>query len=301
VLRRAAIAASDRAWVRRIVLGAPVLRRLALRFVAGGDLAAAIQTAHELHGLGIGATINCLGDHVRVRETAMANAGETVEAVGRCAAAGVDTHVSVKLTRIGLDMDLGLCRDQLVWILERAAEVGVFVRIDMEDASSFERTIAIVEDMVPRFGASTVGVVLQSYRRTHREDLARALASGMRVRLVKGGYRESATITYQERAEIDAAYRADIATLLERGHRPAIATHDPEAIAWTQEVQRHLGLANPTVEFQMLYGVRRDLQRSLVHQGYPVRCYVPYGEHAVGYIVGTVRRLAGGPSRGAAG
>jgi proline dehydrogenase len=297
MLRGAASFVARRSRVRKLVMTTPVIREVAWRFVAGEDLDAGLAAVRALNGRGIRATLNLVGTHVRDAREAVAAADEVIESLRRIRDAGVESHVSVKLTQIGLDIDEALCRTQLERILDRAAEVGAFVRIDMEELVYIERTIRLFEEMLARYGEDTVGIVLQSYVRTRPDDLERLLRRGARIRLVKGGYWEQADAVYRGRDEIDAAFGRDIDQLLRRGRYPAIATHDPKAIDRVRALRREIGLDKRAFEFQMLYGVRPDLQAALVRQGYTVRCYVPYGAQWYAYVLGCLRRVPGGTIR----
>jgi proline dehydrogenase len=200
----------------------------------------------------------------------------------------------VKLTQIGLDIRPDFCRTQLRRLMDCAREVNTFVRIDMEESGYVESTIALFEEMREEYGAEKVGIVLQSYLRDRSADLARLAAAGSRIRLVKGGYWEPSDVVYRTKRDVDGAFFADIERLLRDGRHPAIATHDPAAIRHACTVAAAAGLANGAFEFQMLYGVRSDLQDRLVRAGYIVRCYVPYGGQWYEYVLGCLRRVPGG-------
>lgn len=297
MLRRAASFVARRSWVRKVIMTTPVIREVAWRFVAGEDLDAGLAVVRALNGQGIKATLNFVGTHVRDQRQAIAATDEAIELLRRIRAENVESHVSIKLTQIGLDIDEALCRSHLERILECAAEMRNFVRIDMEELTYAERTIGLFEEMFERYGAETVGIVLQSYVRTRPDDLERVLRRGARIRLVKGGYWERPEDVYRRRDEIDAAFGRDIEQLMRRGSYPAVATHDPDAIDRVRRIQRELGLAKSAFEFQMLYGVRPDLQAALVREGYTVRCYVPYGGQWYAYVLGCLRRVPSGVLR----
>jgi proline dehydrogenase len=294
MIRKAANLLARQAWFRKFLLGTPVLRDLAGRFVGGDDLASGVRAVRSLNARGIKASLNFHGMHVLEAGEAVAAADEALQALRLIRAEGLDSHVSVKLTKIGLDVDPALCRAQLVRILDTAAETGVFVRVDMEEAVYADATLQLFEDMQDRYGAGRVGLVLQSYLRHRTGDLDRLMARSARIRLVKGGYRESAEQVFRTKAEVDTAFLRDIERLMTRGTSPAIATHDAEAIAWTLALQRRLGLGKQDFEFQMLYGVKPELQDRLVADGYRVRCYIPYGGDWATHLVGCLRRLPAG-------
>ncbi|GLH68470.1 proline dehydrogenase [Geothrix rubra] len=294
MIRKTALLLARQSWFRKTILGTPVLRDLAGRFVGGDDLPAGLAAVRALNARGIKGSLNFHGMHVEDPEEAARAAGQAIDALRRIRAEGLDAHVSVKLTKIGLDVDLALCRDHLHRILDCAAETGGFVRIDMEESRYLETTLQMFEEARDRYGAGSVGLVLQSYLRHRSGDLDRLLDRGSRIRLVKGGYREPRDVAFQAAAEVDAAFRRDIERLLARGISPAIATHDAEAVAWTRAVQERLGLGKDAFEFQMLYGVKPELQEQLVADGYQVRCYIPYGGDWATHLVGCLRRIPAG-------
>lgn len=294
IVRRLAILVARQSWVRKLAMSTPVVRDVAWRFVGGDDLGSAAAAIRTLNARGIKGTLNFFGMHVHDRGEAITAAEEIIESLQRIHSEGLDSHASVKLTKIGLDIDEGLCRTQLARILDCAAEVGIFVRIDMEESAYVERTIHLFEEMLDRYGNETVGAVIQSYVRRHADDMERLIIRGASIRLVKGGYRERAEVVCRRRADIDASFERDIEVLLRRGRHPAIATHDLRAINRACAIQEAIGLDKGAFEFQMLYGVRPELQSTLVRDGYTVRCYVPYGGPWVGYVLGSLRRIPGG-------
>jgi proline dehydrogenase len=275
----------------------PVMREVAWRFVAGEDLAAGLAAVRALNGHGIKATLNLVGTHVGDEHDAVTATDGVIESLRRIHDSGLESHVSIKLTQIGLDIDVAFCRAQLERIIECAAELHNFVRIDMEELPYVERTLMLFEEMLELHGQETVGIVLQSYLRTRPDDLERLLRRGARIRVVKGGYWERADAVYHRKDEIDAAFLRDIEQVLRRGRYPAVATHDPGAIRSALRLQREIGLDKNAFEFQMLYGIRQDLQAALVRQGYAVRCYVPYGGEWYAYVLGCLRRVPSGAMR----
>lgn len=291
MLRRLALFVARQSWVRKFVMSTPVLSDIAWRFVGGEDLASGLEAVRALNAKGIKGTLNFLGMHVRDEREAMAAADQAIESLQRIHDQGIDSHVSVKLTKIGLDVDTALCRTQLVRILDRAAATGNFVRIDMEESVYVDQTIQLFEEMLAQYGQATVGLVLQSYLRARHDDIKRLVARGASIRLTKGGYREPSDVVYRARAEINEAFKRDIGILLREGKSPAIATHDSDAIAWTVHLQKELGLRQDAFEFQMLYGVRPDIQARLVREGYTLRCYVTYGQDWAAHVIGCLRRI----------
>ncbi len=285
---------AGKSTVRRFAMSTPFVRDVAWRFVAGEDLPAALDKVRALNAQGIAATLNHVGTHVTVESEAVAAVDEVIGALDGILASGVDLHLSLKLTQIGLDIDGGLCRTQLWRILERARDHGIFVRIDMEESRYVEATIGLFEQARAAFGSERVGIVLQSYLLGHREDLPRLMADGSRIRLVKGGYWESPEIVFHAKDEVDRAFLADIETLMAGATDPAIATHDPAAIETVRRAADVAGRDRSSFELQMLMGVRPDLQRRLVREGFRVRCYVPYGDQWYTYVLGCLRRVPGG-------
>ena len=205
---------------------------------------------------------------------------------------GIERNLSLKLTQLGLDVDKASAVDNLRKILERAEPAGFFVRIDMENSPYTDVTLEIFETLW-RHGYRQIGVVLQSALYRSEADLERMNALGARVRLVKGAYKEPKAVAYQNKADVDAAYARMMKTLLTRGHSPAIATHDPAMIDATRRWAREHGVAPDAFEFQMLYGIRRDLQTMLVNEGYRVRVYIPFGRQWFPYFM---RRLGERPA-----
>ena len=294
MLRNLALLLARQSWLRKGIMSTPVLRDMAGRFVGGDDLPAAVACVRGLNAQGIKGSMNFHGMHVRSAEAAVGAADQAIEALHRIRQEGLDSHVSVKLTKIGLDVDRGLCRAQLHRVLDAAAATGGFVRIDMEESVYLDETLSTFEAVQDRYGNATVGLVIQSYLRDRAGDLERLMRRGARIRLVKGGYREAREVAFHAKAEVDAAFKRDIERLLTHGTAPAIASHDAEAVAWARTVQERLGLGKGAFEFQMLFGVKPDLQRSLVAEGYAVRCYVPYGGDWATHVVGCLRRLPAG-------
>ena len=280
--------------VRRLAVSMPFVRDVAWRFVAGEDLPAGLDVVQALNAKGIKGTLNHVGTHVRSEAEAISAADEAIAALRGLHAAGLDSHISVKLTQIGLDIRLDFCRTQLRRVLDCAREVDTFVRIDMEESGYVESTVGLFDEMREEYGAEQVGIVLQSYLRHRPDDLGRLAAAGSRIRLVKGGYWEPPDVVYRVKHDVDGAFFADIERLLREGRHPAIATHDPAAISHARRVAASTGLAKDAFEFQMLYGVRSDLQDRLVRAGYVVRCYVPYGGQWYEYVLGCLRRVPGG-------
>lgn len=262
----------------------------ARRFIAGETVEEAIAAARDIEARGLMQTLDYLGESVSSLAEADAATKDYLRVADAITQAGVIRNLSLKLTQLGLDVDRASAIDNLRKILERAQ--GFFVRIDMESSAYTDVTLNIVE-LLWQQGYRNIGVVLQAdlYRTVADEERISTL--GARVRLVKGAYRESKAVAYQHKADVDAQFAALTRRLLERGHDPAIATHDIAMINVAREHAASLGLAKDAFEFQMLYGIRRDLQQMLVKDGYRVRVYVPFGRQWFPYFM---RRLGERPA-----
>jgi proline dehydrogenase len=264
----------------------------ARRFIAGETLQEAIEVAHVVQRRGLLLTLDHLGENVTNLAEAEASTRNYLDIVETMIREGTDRNISLKLTALGLDVDKAIAVDNLRKILERAEPAGFFVRLDMESSQYTEITIEIFE-MLWRYGHRGLGVVLQAALRRSEQDLRRIDAIGGRVRLVKGAYTEPRSIAYQKKPDVDAAYARMMKALLGSGHYPAIATHDDAMIALARQWAADHGVAADRFEFQMLYGVRRDLQSRLVADGYRVRVYIPFGRQWFPYFM---RRLGERPA-----
>ena len=264
----------------------------ARRFIAGETLEEAIAAVRAVEARGLAITLDYLGESASTLEEASAATREYVRMLGVIVAAGIGRNVSLKLTQLGLDVDRDRCLQNLRQIVERAQGHGGFVRIDMENSQYVAVTLDMFETLW-REGFTNVGVVLQSALHRSEADLRRVNALGARVRLVKGAYKEPAGIAWQRRADIDAAYVRMMEVLLREGTFPALATHDPAIIAAAQAFGAKHGIARDTFEFQMLYGIRRDLQTALAADGYGMRVYIPFGREWFPYFM---RRLGERPA-----
>jgi proline dehydrogenase len=294
LLRKLSGFLASSSWLRKTAVTTPVIREMAWRFIAGEDLNAGLAVVRTLNARGIKGTLNHVGTHVRQEADAVAAADVAIAALHQIQQEQIDSHLSLKLTQIGLDIDEDFCKRQLRRVLDCAAQSDNFVRIDMEESDYTGRTLGIFEEMRQEYGTKHVGIVVQSYLRNVTGDLPRLLAGDSRIRLVKGGYWEPASVVYRSKAEIDQAFQKDIDLLFTHGTNPALATHDPLCIDYALRVAAEVGLGPQDFEFQMLYGVRTDLQDRLVREGYTVRCYVPWGSQWYSYFLGCARRAAGG-------
>jgi proline dehydrogenase len=293
MLRKTFLYLSEQKTLREFAVKNPLARRFASRFVAGETLDTAVAAVRELNGRGISASLDVLGESVTAVEEARSSATMVVETQERIAAERLDCNVSVKLSQMGLDLDAGLCAENLRRILERGRDLGMFVRIDMESSAHTQRTLDLFErEFLPVHG-DRVGIVLQSYLRRTSADVDRLIGVRARVRLCKGAYDEPAAVAFPAKADVDRSYGDLMERLLERGNYPAVATHDPALIARARQFVAAKAIASDRFEFQMLYGVRRDLQEDLQRAGYRVRVYVPFGTHWYPYFM---RRLAERPA-----
>jgi proline dehydrogenase len=267
-------------------------RSFARRFVAGESAADAIACATRIEASGLLQTLDYLGESVATMAEADAASRAYIRILQEIAHAGIGRNVSLKLTQLGLTVDRATCVDNLRRILDPAAAAEFFVRIDMEESRYTQVTFDIFETLWQQ-GYRNMGVVVQSYLRRSLEDTRRMNALGARVRLVKGAYKEPRTVAYQAKAQVDAAFVEIMRLLLREGTCPAIATHDPPMLDATRDFARQHAIPQDRYEFQMLYGVRRDLQASLAAEGYSVRVYVPFGREWFPYFM---RRLGERPA-----
>jgi proline dehydrogenase len=264
----------------------------ARRFVAGDTIEDAIRAVRRLQAQGLLTTLDYLGESVSTLDASETATREYRDLIGEIDDAGVERNLSLKLTQLGLDVDRAICVDNLRKILAAGDRCGFFVRIDMEGSRHTEDTLQIFET-VWRHGSQNVGVVLQSCLHRSDADFTRVNALGARIRLVKGAYREPKDVAYQQKADVDAAYIRLAHRLLSEGTYPAIATHDEAIIAEVRRYTSAHGIPSDAYEFQMLYGIRRDLQQMLHAAGYRVRIYVPFGQEWFPYFM---RRLGERPA-----
>jgi proline dehydrogenase len=264
----------------------------ARRFIAGESIEEAVECVKDLPGKGLLLTLDYLGESVSSSAAASAAAADYVQIIDAIVKSGVERNISLKLTQLGLDVDRATAVDNMRRIFEPADASGFFVRIDMENSPYTDATLDIL-DTLWRQGHRNVGTVIQSYLKRSADDIRRLNALGARVRLVKGAYKEPKNVAYQMKSEVDGAFVDLMRLLLDEGAYPAIATHDTNMIDATKAYAKSKGYANDRFEFQMLYGIRRDLQTSLVKEGYRVRVYVPFGKQWYPYFM---RRLGERPA-----
>ncbi len=290
-LRASLLTLSRRRWLGRLATRLPLSRQVVGRFIAGQTLDEALDVLEAVHATRLLTTVDVLGEAVTSAELARAAADRYVATLDALRTRGLDANVSLKLSQMGLDVDPSLCRQNVARIFARAAEAGAFVRVDMEDHAKVDATLALWRDLRPVNPNS--GVVIQSMLRRSEGDVDRLIAERARVRLCKGAYQEPPSVAFPERAEVDASYARLMERLLVEGEYPALATHDARLIQAAVGIARRAGIERDRFEFQMLYGVRRDLQQQLIDAGYRVRLYVPYGSEWYPYYM---RRLAERPA-----
>jgi proline dehydrogenase len=282
--------ASRRRWLARLATAFPLTRPMVRRFIAGDRLEDALLVLERLGERGLRWTVDVLGESVSSREMAAAAADRYLATLDALAERGLDANVSLKLTQMGLDVDADFCRENVGRVVDRARELRAFVRVDMEDHTKTDVTLEIARSL--HAGYQDVGVVIQSYLRRSAEDVERLIEEQVRVRLCKGAYDEPATVAFVQRAEVDESFALLAERLMLAGRYPALATHDDALVARAIEFATANGIGAERFEFQMLHGVRRDLQDWLVEQGWTVRLYVPYGAEWYPYFM---RRLGERP------
>ena len=265
-------------------------RSFARRFVAGETAGEAIETARQIEAQGLSQTLDFLGEGVTSSAEADLATREYIQIAGEVIKAGIGRNLSLKLTQLGLDIDRAHAVDNLRRILDRAE--GFFIRIDMESSAYTDRTLEVFETLWNQ-GYKQIGVVLQAELYRTEQDIKRVAALGARIRLVKGAYLEPKSVGFQKKSEVDQAYCRQLEWLLENAHYPAIATHDDSMIEHARGFAAARQIGADRFEFQMLYGIRRDLQLALARQGYRVRVYVPFGREWFPYFM---RRLGERPA-----
>ena len=290
-LRTGLLALSNRRVVGRIATGMPLTRPFVDRFVAGQTLVEALPRLRRLADAGLRSTVDLLGESVTHADAASAAADRYLETLDALAAGGLDRNVSLKLSQMGVAIDPALARANLERIVARAASLDAFVRIDMEDSSTVDATLALHRELWTSH--HNVGLVIQSALRRSAADVDALITEGVRIRLCKGAYREPASVAFPTKPEVDDSYAALMARMLRDGVYPAFATHDERLIRHAIAIARREHVTADRFEFQMLYGVRRDLQDRLIAAGYTVRVYVPFGREWYPYFM---RRLAERPA-----
>jgi proline dehydrogenase len=308
MLRSFLIYLSKAAWARKIVTSWGFAWRTASRFIAGEKLEDAIQTIRALNDKGINATLDHLGEHTTTPDEARRATQQIVEIFDCIAQSGVRANVSIKLTQIGLALDEDLCKENLIHILKSAQATGNFLRIDIEDSPWVDATLRLGRQMRFEQGFENVGVAIQSYLYRSEADIRQLGKECLHVRLCKGAYKEPPEIAFPKKNDVDNNYdllarilvdeamAAGCPSISEDGRfppTPALATHDEKRIVNAKAYAEKIELPKKSLEFQMLNGIRRDLQEKLAGEGYPVRVYVPYGTEWYPYFM---RRLAERPA-----
>jgi proline dehydrogenase len=284
---------SSQPRIFRFVRNNRLAKRFASRFVAGETLDDALAAVRDLNAKGISASLDLLGESVTNEREARAMGNQYVEVLDRIHRQALDANVSLKLTAMGLDISEELCVSIVHDVLDRAREFGTFVRLDMESSAYTDRTLSLFYDRLYPAYKANVGIVLQSYLYRTWSDVERAIQAKCRVRLCKGAYKEPASVAFPDKDEVDRNYVKCMLSLLEHANYPGLATHDAAIIDQAKAFVTSRGIDRSRFEFQMLYGIRRDLQTQLVRDGYRMRVYVPFGTQWYPYLM---RRLAERPA-----
>ncbi|MEX2151752.1 MAG: proline dehydrogenase family protein [Gemmatimonadaceae bacterium] len=293
MLRSTLLYLSNQPRVFRFVRNNRFAKSFARRFVAGETLDDALTAVRSLNANGISASLDELGESVTTERAARATRDTYLQILDRIAIAKLNANVSVKLTAMGLDISEELCVTLMQDLLDRARSHDNFVRIDMESSTYTERTLRLFEERFYPSYRNHVGIVLQSYLCRTWADTERAIETQCRVRLCKGAYREPPAVAFPDKRDVDANYVKCMHALVERGNYPGLASHDPRIITEAKRFASKRGVTADRFEFQMLYGVRRDLQERLVREGWRMRVYVPFGTQWYPYLL---RRLAERPA-----
>ncbi len=298
-MRSTLLTLSHRRSLGRLATRVPVTRPMVRRFISGETLDEALPAIRRLHDTGMGTTVDVLGESITAEADARAAADRYLALLDALSGTDLDRNVSLKPSQMGLAVDAALARDNIGRIVAKAIETGAFVRIDMEDHTTTDDTLDLWHAVRP-VGAhergtsgADVGIVIQAALRRSDRDVDAVIEAGGRVRLCKGAYKEPHSVAYAEKHEVDEAYERLMLRLIRSGRYPAIATHDVRLIRRAIEVAKAEGIARDAFEFQMLYGIRRDLQEQLVGAGWRVRVYVPFGGQWYPYFM---RRLAERPA-----
>ncbi len=307
MLRSFFVYLSKAAWARKIITGWSIIWRVASRFVSGDKIEDALKAAQTLNSKGINVTLDHLGEATDTPEQARQATKDILAALDAIQASGVHANVSIKLTQIGLAIDPVMCAENLEAILLHARELNNFVRVDMEDSKVTQITLDLVYQMREK-GFNNTGIVIQSYLYRSEKDIQKLVDDCISVRLCKGAYKEPASVAFPRKKDVDKNYDLLAKMLLQGAQKqscpvvspdgrfpplPGLATHDAQRIALAKDFAQKSNLPKQAVEFQMLYGIRRDLQEQLSAEGYPVRVYVPYGTEWYPYFM---RRLGERPA-----
>jgi proline dehydrogenase len=294
LLRSTFIGLSRNSFLRRFAEKSSLGRRMSSRFVAGFRIEDALTTATNLGAVGLAVTLDSLGENVTTPAEARNSAQVYHWLLDAIALSKLDANVSLKLTQMGMDLSPDLAFEIVSGLVDHAVKAGSFVRVDMEGTAYTQATIDLVRRLhaIPA-NRGHVGIVVQAYLRRSADDVSTLLGDRIRIRLCKGAYQEPPDLAFPDKKDVDSSFVALTETLLKSGVFHGIATHDPAMIEATKKFARDQRIDPATFEFQMLYGVRRDLQRSLIQEGYKVRVYVPFGDQWYPYFM---RRLAERPA-----
>ena len=294
MLREAFISLSTNRRLRHFAENNPMGQAMSHRFVAGNYVADGVKVTKELNTRGIAVTIDNLGENVTNVDEAKDSAKLYHQMIDEIIQGGLTCNVSLKLTHMGMDVDEMLAREIVSGLVDHAARVNSFVRVDMEGSAYTQKTLDLVHDLHARPGhQSRVGTVIQAYLFRSEKDVQDLLAKGIRIRLCKGAYKEPPEIAFQDKADVDKNYVKLTQTLLKSGIYHGVATHDEHIIEQTKAFATREKIDRDSFEFQMLYGIRRDLQEKLVKDGWRMRVYVPFGTEWYPYFM---RRLAERPA-----
>ena len=296
MLRALFISLSESRSLRAFAERSSVGQRLSSRFVAGTEVEDALRATQAVNQAGMSVSIDNLGENVTNAEEARLSAQLYHQLLDQIAARKLDANISLKLTHMGLDVDESLCRDLVSGLVAKAAAMVPpnFVRVDMEGSAYTQRTLDFVHELHRQPGnQGRVGAVIQSYMRRAESDIEKLLAEGIRIRLCKGAYKEPAEIAFQKKSEVDANYVKLMKILMESGIYHGLATHDQKIINQAKAYATKKRISRDAFEFQMLYGIRRDLQQALVTEGWRMRVYIPFGAEWYPYLM---RRLAERPA-----
>jgi proline dehydrogenase len=296
VLRALFLSLSESRRLRAFAERSSIGQKLSSRFVAGTQVEDALRVAQAVNQAGMTVSVDNLGESVTNPDEARHSAKLYHQMLDEIAARGLKANISLKLTHMGLDVDEALARELVTGLVVKAAAMkpANFVRVDMEGSAYTQRTLDFVHELHGRPGhQGCVGAVIQSYMRSAEEDVAKLLASGIRIRLCKGAYKELEEIAFQKKSEVDANYVKLFKILLKSGVYHGLATHDENIINQVKEFALREKVSRDSFEFQMLYGIRRDLQKKLVKDGWGMRVYIPFGTEWYPYLM---RRLAERPA-----
>lgn len=291
MLRPLLLYLSERETPKRFLARSPLGRKVARRFIAGEEFADGVRPLRQLTAEGFAVTLDHLGESVHESRDAEEACQVYLDLLDRLASEDIHSHISIKLTQLGLAIDEVATLQHVKALAERAARYHNFVRIDMESSAYTDATLRVFR--AAGAPSDVLGIVIQSYLYRSEKDVDELLKNGSRIRLCKGAYNEAPEVAYSRKEEVDQNYIRLMEKLLLSGHYHAIATHDPGMISATRQFAAAHGIATDCFEFQMLYGIRRRLQRELLRQGYRVRVYVPYGSQWYPYFM---RRLAERPA-----